>query len=425
MQYLSALYNNHLFLDHGILIPLGIIYCYAIGYLISETLNSKNKELLIFIFTIFAFSIFTMNRYGEFGNDAPAHFLFFYLICEALKNNDIIDKIKKTSLIATFVFLNKVTLVFCFLIPLYFLIKELKIKIIFNRLNNFCLLFLILFLIKNFLTSGCLIFPVEQTCIKKVFWYDSNSHRNSNAINTRLENEAWAKGWVNQTPFKKNFNDYITDYGWVETWKNNHGKIIIKKITPFLIFISLIICSLLILQLKKKDYKKNDVNFLIDRYVFLLICFLGSIFWFLKFPVFRYGNSYLASTLSLFLLIILGNYNFFQNLIKFKKVVVFFLVLMLLVISVKNLIRIFPKITNIKNYQSAWPNIYSDDPYSKKDENIPIFKNKEFLFYKSKSGACYFSSAPCTHYFYQTDFILNEINLKILKGYKFFYFQKK
>ena len=26
-----------------------------------------------------------MNRYSNFGNDAPAHFYFFYLICESVK----------------------------------------------------------------------------------------------------------------------------------------------------------------------------------------------------------------------------------------------------------------------------------------------------------------------------------------------------
>ena len=97
---------------------------------------------------------------------------------------------------------------------------------------------------------------------------------------------------------------------------------------------------------------------------------------------------------------------------------------MVLTISVKNILRIFPKITNLNNYQSVWPNIYSDDLYLIKKENIPIYKNKQFLFYKSKIGTCYYSSSPCTHYFNKTDFTLNEINFKIFKGYKFFYFKK-
>ena len=52
MQYLSAIYNNHLFLDHGILIPLGIIYCYTLGYLIFQLFNNNNKELIIIFFSL-------------------------------------------------------------------------------------------------------------------------------------------------------------------------------------------------------------------------------------------------------------------------------------------------------------------------------------------------------------------------------------
>jgi DNA polymerase III delta prime subunit len=47
MQYLSALFNNHLFLNDGILIPLGLIYCHSLGYLIFEIFNKKNKDLII------------------------------------------------------------------------------------------------------------------------------------------------------------------------------------------------------------------------------------------------------------------------------------------------------------------------------------------------------------------------------------------
>ena len=97
---------------------------------------------------------------------------------------------------------------------------------------------------------------------------------------------------------------------------------------------------------------------------------------------------------------------------------------MLIAITSKHVARIFPEITSMYNNQKAWPNIYSDEKNSKKNDNIPIYKNGQFLFYKSKTGTCYFNSSPCTHYFYQTDFTIDEINLKIFAGYKFFYFNK-
>jgi hypothetical protein len=426
MQYLSALFNNHLFLNDGILIPLGLIYCHSLGYLIFEIFNKKNKDLIIIFFSLFAFSIFLMNRYGDFGNDAPAHFLFFYLICESLKENDILYKIKKTTLISTFIFLNKVTLLLCFFVPIYFIIKNFKLKYIVNKINIFSFIFLFLFLLKNFLVSGCLIFPVEQTCIKETFWYDYGSKRNSNAINTRLENEAWAKGWPDQENPKKDFEVYLSDYNWIYTWSKNHGKYIIKKISPFLIFMCLIIATAVTYEIKNNNYKKKEKErFLTDSYFLCFICISGVILWFLKFPVFRYGYSYIACGLSLILYILLRNFTIFTNLEKFKKILVNILFLLLLSISIKNIARIYPNLL-IKNEKKTteWPNIYSENKNIEKIDNIAIYKNGQFLFYKSREGSCYYTPGPCTHYFYNADFTLDEINLEIINTYKVFFFKR-
>ena len=45
-------------------------------------------------------------------------------------------------------------------------------------------------------------------------------------------------GQINQ--IQKNHFEYISNFEWFDIWKNHHGQIIIKKISPFLIFISLI-----------------------------------------------------------------------------------------------------------------------------------------------------------------------------------------
>ena len=46
----------------------------------------------------------------------------------------------------------------------------------------------------------------------------------SNAINARLENEAWTKGWINQKNNKKNYNTYLKDFVWVKTWLHSEEK---------------------------------------------------------------------------------------------------------------------------------------------------------------------------------------------------------
>ena len=421
MQYLSAVYNNHLFGDKGILIPLGLIFCNFVGYLICEIFNNtKNQRQIIIYFIFFSFSIFMMNRYSNFGNDAPAHFYFFYLICESVKKNDLFIKIKKSSIISTFVFFNKITLLFCFFIPIYLILKNLNLKHIFNKINIFCIIFIFLFFLKNFLISGCFIFPANISCVEKAFWYDKGSNRNSNAINTKVENEAWAKGWPSQKELKKSYKEYISDSAWINTWKKDHGKIIIKKILPFLIFISLIILLILFHEIKnkKQNYSKNKLNS--DEIIFFFISLLGIIFWFTNFPVFRYGYSYLISSFALLHLIALGHFQIFENIFKYKKFLSVIVILLICGVISKNIFRI------VKNYTSnnPWPAIYSENNDLKKIDNIPIIKNKKIIFYKSKNGTCHYNKSPCTHYFNGNDFTIDEINLKILFGYKIYYFNK-
>jgi hypothetical protein len=311
-------------------------------------------------------------------------------------------------------------------VPIYFIIKNFKLKYIVNKINIFSFIFLLLFLLKNFLVSGCLIFPVEQTCIKETFWYDYGSKRNSNAINTRLENEAWTKGWPDQENPKKDFEVYLSDYNWINTWSKNHGKYIIKKISPFLIFMSLIIAAVVTYEIKNNYYKKKEnKKFLTDSYVLCLICISGSILWFLKFPVFRYGYSYIACGLALILYILLRNFAIFTNPERFKKILVSILFLLLLSISIKNIARIYPKLLINNEIKTAqWPNIYSENKNVEKIENIAIYKNGQFLFYKSREGSCHYTPSPCTHYFYNTDFTLDEINLETINTYKVFFFKK-
>ena len=79
IQYLSAIYNNVIFGEKGIVIPLGLIYCNFIGYCIYELSKYKNNSIQkIIIFLIFSFVVFRVNRYSDFGNDAPANLLFFF-----------------------------------------------------------------------------------------------------------------------------------------------------------------------------------------------------------------------------------------------------------------------------------------------------------------------------------------------------------
>ncbi len=420
IQYVSSIYNNYIFGEQGITVPIGLIFCNFIGYCIYELFNRKNNYLQkILIFSLVSFVFFRVNRYSDFGNDAPANLLFFYLIIESIKGTDAIIKLKKTILASTFIFLNKVTLLLGFLIPLFYIFRNLKIKFLLNKVSIFSLIFLSLYFGKNILVSGCLMFPIEQTCIEKVFWYDKNSDRGSNAINTRLENEAWTKGWMNQKGQKKSHEDYLKNYNWLEIWISSEGKKIIDKLLPYSIFTIILLISLLIYEKKNKNIIRNKPNLSIDFYLCLVVSIVGSILWFLKFPVFRYGYSYLITFLAILIVTCIKNFSFFLNERKTIKYFRITIIVMFVGISLKNINRIYQ---GINNNIVAWPNIYNSELVFKKNENIEVKKGNKIIFYKSNKGECYFSKSPCTHFYNGKDFNLNEINVKNIRGYKIYFF---
>lgn len=415
-QYISALYNNHLFEDNGISIPLGLIYCFFVGYLIMEILNHQNNKILyIFLFIILSFVLFRMNRYSDLGNDGPANIFFFYLIIESLKKNIFIYKLKITSVLSVFIFLNKITLLLAFLVPIYLLIKNFKINSLINRTNIFSLIFLTLFLVKNFLLTGCLAFPIEQSCFQKVFWFNDNNKYAAKYV--RMENEAWTKGWPDQIELKKNHSDYISDLGWIKTWKKNHGIVIIKKLSPFLIFLTIVFVTFYLFN-RKSFYFNNEEK---DKdspisLMLITICFIGSLMWFFKFPVFRYGYSYFISFFGLTTSFILNFFLISFDLQKFKKNIIIIFLVLISAVFLKNLIRIIP---NYQNSLHAWPQIYSNDFKYTKNSYKPVYKNSKLFFFKNETKTCFYSKSPCTHLF---NFDLDDLNLKEIYGYKIYYF---
>ncbi len=421
-QYLSSTYNNYIFNEKGINIPLALFFCNFVGYCICELKKYENqRDIKIFIFLILIFTIFRVNRYSDFGNDAPANLLFFYLIIETLKNNEYFLKIQKTIFVSIFIFLNKITLLLGLLIPIYLILKNFKFKNIINKISFISLIFLSLYLFKNILISGCAMFPVEQTCIKKIYWYDKDSNRASNAINARLENEAWTKGWVNQVGKKENYDDYNSKFNWIKTWKISEGKTITKKITPFIIFLMLLIIILKIYDYRAQPTQITKIEIESYYYFCLLVCISGSLLWFIKFPVFRYGYSYLISTLAIILTISLKNSKLIANELLFNKSINYIVIILLFGITLKNSNRIY---NGVIEKIDPWPNIYSSKKNQLKKENTQIKKDENFMFYKSKKGECYYSKSPCTHFFNGNDFTIEQINLDKFYGYKIYYFKR-
>ena len=100
---------------------------------------------------------------------------------------------------------------------LFFMIKKKGIKIIFY-LNA---LFVVAWLLKSLLVSGCLIYPVNKTCLGSLIFYDEGK-----TLHEAKSGEAWSKDWVNQIENKLQYDEYNKNFNWLDTWK----RIILKKL---------------------------------------------------------------------------------------------------------------------------------------------------------------------------------------------------
>ena len=323
LQYSSAINNNYLYGDIGILVPLISIYSFLTFYFISDILSfllkkkqNFNHLSIIFSCLVLAYIAYKINRYGEFGNDAVGHLFFFYLVSKLINVKKIdYNHFKKIYLISVFAILNKFTLIFSIFIPIFILFKN---KISLKKATlSIPTIMICLWILRNIITSGCAFYPQVNLCLTDLKWSDKKE-----IILQSMSAEAWSKDWPNRKQRNITMNEYNKDFNWLNTWRNNHFKKLQKILIPYLIFLFIIYLFFKINIKKKLKINTSTYTFNLALFVSLI----GTLFFFLKFPIYRYGYSYLLSSLILIWIFSIKFYNL-QKLKKFSISVLFIFLL--------------------------------------------------------------------------------------------------
>ena len=407
IQYFSAFFNNFIFQNKGIAFSLAIVASAIIINFLAHIIHYlKNKEFnfhFFYLFSILIFIAYKMNRYGEYGNDAPTHFLFFFLISEMIRSfhNKKIYFNANYFILAVFIVLNKITMAFAIFLPFIFLKKKELFKIFLIPKSYFAFFFLFLWISKNIIVSGCAIYPISKLCFQDLEWTNISQTKS-----VSQENEAWTKAW----PDFENINnisqaEYSKKFNWVGTWSKTHLKKINKILLPY--FILLILIYLFIyFKFKEKIITQNNVHNK-KHLLLIILMIIFSIIWFLKVPVYRYGYSYFVSFLGLgFAYLSTLNIQIKTSAYKFFT---FFLIILILGFTSKNLLRIIkPEDLNDKSF---FPRII----YTHKSDVNKIELNN-FVYYESVK-MCGYSYAPCTHYLKQKLKSKNYYNYKVILNY--------
>ena len=410
LQYIAAINYNSLFTINSINIPLASIVSFFFLYFFLDIWSTKKNNNLIdlskiFSLFVFIYFIFKISRYSSFGNDAVGHLSFFYLISYVLKNKIHKLNLNKILLISVFTFLNKSTLGLVFFFPLTVYIFQNNFKFRHALINFFSLpiFFLVLWLIKNILVSGCLIYPIKSMCLESLSWTDIKKIEQVN-----LESEAWSKAWPDREKKNLSMIEFNKDFNWYNAWSKKHFKYILKILIPYIII--LILVTFYLLTQKKYENLNRDKDLNIRLSICYIICLLGTLTFFLIFPLFRYGYSYLISSIIItFMLILKINKVVYTKFNIFK----FIMITCLIIFFGKNSMKIF-----VNTNKNIWPNIYSFD------ENNLIYKKTklkiedEFYYYIADKGdkLCMYSNSPCSSYLVNQNIThINFKNYSILK----------
>ena len=381
MQYFSAFFNNYIFAEKGIIFSSAIIASSIIVSFISQIYNylkiKKFNFHFFFLFSIFIFMVYKMNRFSEYGNDGPTHFLFFFLISEIIKSLENKDlDFSNNFFLTIFIIMNKLTMAFTIFLP-FINYKKLSVKNFKSYKVLFICSFLFLWLIKNILVSGCMVYPEPRLCLNNIPWADIKT---TNKVKT--ESKAWTRGWPDYDG-KITYEDYNKNFKlWIKTWYQGHFKNrIASLVVPYIVLILIIYLFFRYNSNKnKKIINKENNKFILLNIILLFLTFI----WVLTVPVYRYGYSYLISFISAFFSLQIIKIKL--DTIKVSKFINFFMIMCFFVFVGKNSLRIFEK-----NKKEIWPKII----FLKK-ENVKKIELSNISYFES-SAMCGYGNSPCTH----------------------------
>ena len=373
--------------NHGFRTPSSLFYLNSIFYLPLIKFNSfyiatllfmgfsnlilinnifyqfKEKKIdYIFYFSvlIFIFINIFFYRLQEHGTDRSAQILIFILFLEILlfiKLDKYVNlRINHILLLIGLIVSLKAfyVLYFIIFIPLMWILYKNKkflliLKVVQNKLFYFFLFLLLLIFITYFFNTGCILYPVHQTCFENLSW----SLGSSETIRMNAHYQLWSKAGLTPISKVENPSVYIENFNWVSNWISLY---FFNKVSDFLF--GLMILSLFILAIFYKK-KKKKIKYNKNIFFVLLPILLLLIEWFYNHPALRYGGYVLIAILTFIpISLILEKFdNTYNNI--YRKLITLLFIVMTVFIS-RNALRINDEIKKY-NYQPFKETFYKTD----------------------------------------------------------------
>lgn len=340
--FLNSTFNLpfiNLYSFHFTIISFLIFFNY---FLLVKIFSIKTTDFFKYLYLLtFVFFNLSFNRLAEFGMDKGGQLLIVILIISLF---EIITKDQNKKKVNNILLLIPL-IGFCISTKTYFLTYLILGLLIFiidkNYLNNlkyiifsksflFFALILTFMFSHHFISTGCFISPLPHFCLDQYNWA-----RDLNDVKQlSIWVEQWSKAGASPTFIVDNGENYIKNFNWLNNWIKEY--FVIK----FLDQIGILFSSIILIILFTKKFNLSKKKFLFNReyLIFYLLIIIIFFIWFTNHPTLRYGGYSIFFLLVSFPFAILF-YNL-QNKPNEKKKIVLIIALVILIVDIKNVIRI-------------------------------------------------------------------------------------
>ena len=186
--------------------------------------------------------------------------------------------------------------------------------------------------------------------------------------------------------------EFVEDFNWVKAWSSIHLKYIIKILSPFII----IMVSIFMFLNFRNTFRPDNKSIGLDdkKYLTLMtVATLGVLSFFLIYPIYRYGYSYII----LFLFLVSTKIFRIINEGKFLKISKIMFSICLVSLISKQLLRIYNH-SEQRNYIPSYIFVEQETLTNLMRLNkFEIINIDNYTVYYS-NNECYYSLAPCTSY---------------------------
>ena len=354
---------------------------FFLSFLFSQIKKNSIQEN-IFLFFVIIISVSTFDKLRDIGASVPSQLLMIIslvLIFMIINSKIHVQNIILALFYFLFAFLLRVNAII--ILPFIFLVLIIYYKYLYDLFLRFKLFisfnFLIfsLFIIKNLIISGCIVYPIYYSCFEKNFTWAASVDKSITKIAVF---QAFSKGWmyyardnlgISDKYVWKNINDdslkSVEEYAkssmffWSKYWFKDHDykRIINLFLIGLSIFLIVFFANYKIrLLFKYSNYKKNLLSNKFNLF-FFIAAILSVFLWYKISPQTRYGGFSIFIILSSFVFSQFINKTIYVNKINFT----IFHILIFLAFTYsfsKNVIRInqdyFIKSENITYF--PWPN---------------------------------------------------------------------